>query len=307
MSYLLLLIGFVLLIKGADAFVDSSSYIARKFKIPSIIVGMTIVAMGTSAPELSVSITSSLAGMNDMSIANVVGSNIFNLAAVLGISSFFGKLKISNKEDIATMLASALLLIACVLDIGLSCSRLSMIDGAFLLIAFISYIYDMIRKAKHIESPEEETKNKSMFKTILIGLLGLAAIVYGGDLVVNSASAIATQLGMSENLIGLTVVALGTSLPELVTSVIATKKGETGIAIGNVIGSNIFNILLILGTASLISPMTVSTFAIIDILIMIGFILVFIFLTHKKQEVNKITGITMLMLYVSYLIYTIMR
>jgi cation:H+ antiporter len=207
------------------------------------------------------------------------------------------------------MLASALLLMVCVLDIGFNFNRLSMIDGAFFLIVFASYIYDMIRKAKHVEASEEseEESNKSMFKVILVGLIGLAAIVYGGDLVVNSASAIAAQLGMSENLIGLTVIALGTSLPELVTSVIATKKGETEIAIGNVIGSNIFNILLVLGTASLISPMAVSAFAVMDVLIMVGLMSIFIFLTHKKQEVNKVTGIVLLILYVSYLIYTIMR
>ena len=297
----LLLIGFVMLIKGADIFVASSSSIAKRFGIPSIIIGMTIVAMGTSAPELSVSINSSLAGLNDMSIANVVGSNIFNLLVVLGVSSLFNKLRINNYRDIFVLLGTCILLLLSSLD-----GNLNIFNGAILLITFASFIYDMIKSAKN-NNEEIEQSNKPFWLTIILGLLGLAAIIWGGDLVVNSASAIAQQLGMSENLIGLTIVAVGTSLPELVTSVVATRKGELDIAIGNVIGSNIFNILLILGAASVISPMVVTSVALLDIIIMTVLVIVFIAATYKKKEVNKILGVILILTYIAYIVSTIIR
>ena len=302
MNYILLIIGFIMLIKGADWFVDSASFIAKKFGIPSIIVGMTIVAMGTSAPEFSVSLQSSIAGMNDMSIANVVGSNIFNLLVVLGISAMFGKLKITKYRDVQMTLAVSILLMS--FAIG---GYLSIIEGLVLLCAFVTYIILMIKGRDKTEIVEEVSNKRPMWLTIIIGLIGLGAIVYGGDLVVNSASAVALSLGMSENLIGLTIVAIGTSLPELVTSVMAMKKGENDIAVGNVLGSNIFNMLLIIGSAAIINPMTVSMFAMIDLVFIIVTLLIFIALTYKKQEVNKWNGIIFIIIYVSYIIYTIMR
>jgi cation:H+ antiporter len=303
LKYIILLIGFIMLIKGADVFVDCSSAIAKRFGIPSIIVGLTIVAMGTSAPEFSVSVQSALAGMNDMSIANVIGSNMFNLLVVLGLSSVVNKLKINNYKDVYIMLVVGLIMLICSAD-GL----LNVFDGALLLVIFTFYILSLIYKAYNGNQKEEmEEKQKSLITTIVLSILGLGAIIWGGDLVVNSASAIAQQLGMSENLIGLTVVALGTSLPELVTSIVATKKGEVDIAIGNVVGSNIFNMLLILGSASVINPMSVSYFAFLDLLFVIGAMFVFIMLTYKDKTLSKAKGIPLVLMYVVYIIFTIIR
>lgn len=303
LNYILLLVGFVMLIKGADVFVDNSSSLAKKFHVPSIIVGLTIVAMGTSAPELSVSVTSALAGMNDMSIANVVGSNIFNLLVVLGASTLVNKLKITNYGDIFVMFAVALTFLLVSLD-----GALSVLDGVLLLTVFIVYIGCLIYKAmKNNNEAEEQTKQKHVCITIALIIVGLFAIVWGGNLVVDSASIIAQQLGMSENLIGLTIVAIGTSLPELVTSLVATKKGELEIAIGNVIGSNIFNMLLIIGLSSVINPMVVSSFALMDILFVSMATLFFIKITFKSKTLNKIKGIPMIMIYAAYIIFTIIR
>lgn len=303
LNVFILIFGFILLIKGSDTFVESASSIAKKFKVPPIVIGLTIVAMGTSAPELSTSITSSLKGMNDMSIANVVGSNIFNLLVALGVSSMFGKLKINNYKDIWALLGSCLGLLLMVVN-----RTLGAFNGIVLLIAFTMYILSMIKQAKdNKEEQEDNGKQRNLLLTMVLGILGLVAIVYGGDLVVNSASAIALQLGLSENLIGLTIVALGTSLPEFVTSVMATKKGELEMAIGNIIGSNIFNILLILGVASLISPMAVSVVAICDVMFMVFTVALFIFLTVKEKELNKKSGILLIMMYIVYLIITIIR
>ena len=302
LNIFVLIFGLILLVKGADVFVDNASSFAKKIRIPTIIIGMTIVSFGTSAPEFAVSITSSLAGMNDMSIANVVGSNIFNLLVVLGVSSVMNKLKVNNYKDVFTLLGTGILLLICAID-----GNLSFLNGVVLLVSFAYFIFDMIKSVKNNNDKVEVQTNKPLWLTIILGLLGLGAIVWGGDLVVNSASAIASQFGMSENLIGLTIVAVGTSLPELVTSVMATKKGEVDIAVGNVIGSNIFNILLILGCASVINPMVVSTVALMDIIFMCFTVLVFILVTFKKKNVNKTLGIPMVLIYVFYIIITIIR
>lgn len=303
LKYIILLIGFIMLIKGADVFVDCSSAIAKRFGIPSIIVGLTIVAMGTSAPEFSVSVQSALAGMNDMSIANVIGSNMFNLLVVLGLSSVVNKLKINNYKDVYIMLVVGLIMLICSAD-GL----LNVFDGALLLVIFTFYILSLIFKAYNGNQKEEtEEKQKSLITTIVLSILGLGAIIWGGDLVVNSASAIAQQLGMSENLVGLTVVAIGTSLPELVTSLVATKKGEVDIAVGNVVGSNIFNMLLILGTSSIINPMTVAYFTFLDILFIIGAMAMFILMTYSSKTLNKEKGLPLVLVYIIYIIFTIIR
>jgi cation:H+ antiporter len=303
LNYILLFVGFIMLIKGADVFVDSSSSIAKKFGIPSIVIGLTIVAMGTSAPEFSVSVQSALAGMNDMSIANVVGSNIFNLLVVLGCSAVINKLKIDNYKDILIMFIIGLLMLLCSVD-----GTLGVCDGLFLLTIFVFYILSLLFKAfKEKQKDTKEEKQKPISITICLCAIGLTGIIWGGNLVVNSASVIAQQLGMSENLVGLTVVAIGTSLPELVTSLVATKKGELDIAIGNVVGSNIFNMLLILGAASVINPMTVSFFALIDLVFVIAAMLTFIILTFKEKTLNKYQGIFLVLMYVVYIIYTIIR
>ena len=302
LNYILLLIGFVFLIKGSDIFVEASSIIARKFNISPIIIGLTITAIGTSSPEAMVSITSSLRGMNDMSIANVVGSNIFNLLVVLGVASMFSKLKISNYKDVITLLGVCVLLLLCALD-----GNLSLLNGIVLLISFGHFMFNMIKNAKNDKEAAEEKVNEPLWLTIVLGLLGLGAIIYGGDLVVDTASSIALQLGMSENLVALTICSIGTSLPEFVTSVVATRKGELDIAIGNVLGSNIFNILLILGCASAINPMTVSTVALIDVIFMAITVVLFVLATYKNKVVSKKIGIPMVILYVMYIVMTIIR
>ena len=304
LNYIILIIGFVMLIKGADVFVESASGLAKKFGIPSIIIGLTIVAMGTSAPEFSVSVQSALAGMNDICLANVVGSNIFNLLVVLGLSSCIGKLKISNYSDVIIMLLSGLIVL-----MNAANGALTIWEGAQLLVLFVFYIGHLIWKAinENEQGEEIEESKRPLILTIVLGILGLGAIVWGGNLVVDSASIIAEQLGMSQNLIGLTVVAVGTSLPELVTSLVATKKGELDIAVGNVIGSNIFNILLIVGASTVISPMTVSMVAIYDLLFMIVAALIFIWLTMHSESLTKLKGIPLVILYVGYIIITIIR
>lgn len=305
MQYLFLLVGFLCLIKGADLFVEGSSSIAKKFHIPSMIIGLTIVAMGTSAPEAAVSISSSLIGQNDMSVANVVGSNLFNILVVLGLSATISKLPVSKntiKKDIPFLIAICILTFIFTINL-----HISLLEGFIFLGIFVWFIYDMIKEAKNNNDEVDIINELSMLKTILYIMIGLIGIVFGGDLTVDAASAIATQFGLSENLIGLTVVALGTSLPEFMTSVIATKKGETEIAIGNVIGSNIFNILLVLGISSVISPMTITTNAVIDILFMISITILLFFNMKTKNFITKKHGMMYIILYILYIIYTILR
>ncbi len=274
MSFLILIIGFAFLIKGADIFVEGASSIAKKFNVPSMIIGLTIVAMGTSAPEAAVSITSSLAGQNDMSVANVVGSNFFNILVVLGASSIIAKLPVQRdtiKKDTPFLIIVSVMLLIFGFDL-----RLGRFDGLLLLALFVYFLVSTIKSAKasisddtNFESGEtaiaiETNADVSLTKTILISIVGIIGIVIGGDMVVNSATTIATSFGMSANLVGLTIVAIGTSLPEFVTSIVAIKKGETEIAIGNVIGSNLFNILLVLGLAATINPISMSILAFTD-------------------------------------------
>lgn len=304
MSFILLLIGFLLLIKGADYFVDSASAIARKFHIPSMIIGLTIVSIGTSLPELSVSLTSALIGKNDLAVANVVGSNIFNMLMGLGVTSIISKLPIEkntieNDIPFLNIIGSILL----ILMLNLTLNRFEGILLIGLLIGFLFYIIKPVLNNKE-ESNEE---SKLSFKTILLGILGVVGIILGGDMVVDSASNIAKMFGMSQNLIGLTVVALGTSLPEFVTSVIAGIKGENEIAIGNIIGSNIFNILMILGISSIISPIVISFISVIDIMFMIAIgILLYVFVV-KSKTLKRYQGIVFIFLYIGYISYTIFR
>ena len=303
MNIISLIIGFILLIKGADLFVDSASGIAKRFGIPSLIIGMTIVAMGTSAPELSVSVTSAMKGLNDMSIANVVGSNIFNTLMILGVSSFFNKLKINSYKDVIAMMMSSVMLSVCCIN-----NKLGVMNGIALLIMFATFMLSQIKDVKNdkTQEVEDEVHHRPMSLTVALGIIGMCAIIGGGNLVVNSASAIALTFGMSENLVGLTIVALGTSLPEFITSVIATRKGEIDIAVGNVVGSNIFNILMVLGIAGVINPMTVSFVAICDIAVLVIVSALVLFIT-KKKEINKYNGLMLIAIYVCYLCYTIIR
>lgn len=305
-NVLFLLLGFVFLIKGADYFVDSASAIARRFKIPSIIIGLVIVSIGTSLPELSVSVSSSLNGMNDLSVANVVGSNIFNILMVLGFSSLIIKLPIeknSIKFDLPFLNIVNIMLLAMLINL-----TLGRFNGVILIGIFVYFLWHTMKPIlKNKDNTEEEIENKLSFKVIVLGIFGVIGIILGGDMVVDSASNIAKILGMSENLIGLTIVAIGTSLPEFVTSIIAVLKGENEIAIGNVIGSNIFNILLILGVSSVISPIVVSFISVIDVVFMIGItILLYVFVV-KNKVLNRCQGITFIFLYIGYIFYTIIR
>ena len=314
MNYVLLIIGFVLLIKGADFFVEGSASVARKLKVPSFIIGMTIVAMGTSAPECAVSVTASLKNSNALAISNVVGSNIFNLMVVCGVCALMVPLTIEmstlKREFPFSILVGMLLL-------GLGALGMSVghIDGVILLVIFALFLYVMVKDAmKHrkeaaqIEAAEEEEiKILPMYKCIFYILIGAVAIVGGGDLVVDSATAIAKQFGMSQTLIGLTIVACGTSLPELVTSFVAARKNEVDMALGNVIGSNIFNILLIIGIAATISPIGVTMENIIDLVVMTAMSLLVYVFTFRDQKIGRIQGALMLLVYAGYIVYTVVR
>jgi len=310
MKSVILIVGFVLLIKGADYFVEGSSSVATRFHIPSLIIGLTIVAMGTSLPEAAVSITASMANNNALAVANVVGSNIFNLMVVCGASALFVPLAVSKetlKGEFPFSIFCAILL-GVLGYIGMVVNRM---DGIIFLIFFIGYLLYMIKSATKAmntyEDSGEDIKLIPMWQSIVYIVGGMIAIKYGGDFVVDGASHIAITLGMSQNLVGLTIVALGTSLPELVTSMVAAKKGEVDMALGNVIGSNIFNILFVLGIAALISPVAFIVENLIDIIILIILSLIVLYFGFTKQKIDKKEGIIMLFLYIIYLIYIIMR
>ena len=242
MEYLLLLIGFVLLIKGADFFVEGSSSLAKILKVPSVIIGLTIVAMGTSAPEASVSINAALSGSNDIAISNVVGSNIFNGLVVVGICAFIAGF--STNRDILKRDMPVNIIITAILCFMFIDGRLSRIEGIILLAGMAAYITCMIISALKNREEAEDCKIMPLPKSLLYIAGGLIAVIFGGNLVVDKACIIAANFGVSQNFIGLTIVAIGTSLPELVTSIVATRKGDSGLALGNAIGSNIFNIYL---------------------------------------------------------------
>ena len=309
LSCVLLIVGMFLLIKGADFFVDGSSKIARFFKIPSLIIGLTLVSMGTSAPEASVSINAAINDLNDLSIGNVVGSNIFNTLLILGVSTIFTVLCVSKdmkKYDIPIMISVYLVLI--LFSFVITPFRVDLIESLIMLVLFVSYIVFLIFRAKKDKKVEEESEIKiNIFTSVIFAVLGLAAIIFGGDLVVDSASKIATKLGMSESLVGLTIVAVGTSLPELVTSVVASMKKENDIAIGNVVGSNIFNVIFILGLSSTISSLTLNSALLFDMIVMIVSGVLLLIFALFSDKINKKQGLLFILLYVAYLAYIIVR
>ena len=307
LQVILLLLGFVFLIKGADFFVDGASSIASLLKIPTIIIGLTIVAFGTSAPEAAVSITSSLTSNNAMAVSNVIGSNLFNMLMVIGVSALLGDLLMEKdvlNKDLPFLVGITLLLVAFII-IGWNVTN---IEGIILLIIMVAYIYYLIRNTKKSGKTADVEKPKfSLPKSIILMIIGLAGIVLGGDLVVNSASSIAIAFGMSETLVGLTIVAIGTSLPELVTSLTALKKGENQLVIGNVIGSNIFNILFVLGASSAISAIPLDSSLLIDVMFMI-FVTVLCFIFGKTQDkYDKKEGTILVVLFIIYMVFVILR
>lgn len=323
MEYILLILGFYLLIKGADIFVDGSSTIAtKKFGIPSIIVGLTIISLGTSFPELAISVTSAIKGNNGMAVGNVLGSNIFNILAVLGATSIIATTVVKKNEvkrDYLVTLLSGLIFLIVVFTAFLGGEKytITRIDGIFLILACIAYVVVLVKSVRNGKSNTEidevatDVEEIKMMPNLVKIVLGVAGIAIGGDIVVDSASTIGMAWGMSESLVGLTIASVGTSLPELVTSVIAAKKGENDIAIGNVLGSCIFNILLIIGVSGAISPMVVGASLIVDFIFLIGITILLglmVFIGKNKTRVlGKLEGIIFISLYAGYLVFIISR
>lgn len=313
LAVLMLLAGFVLLIKGADFFVEGSSSVAKRLRIPSIIIGMTIVAMGTSLPECAVSVTASMSGNNALAVSNAVGSNIFNLMVVCGACALFAPLAVDvgtlKKEFPFSVICAGLLLF-----LGYFGMILGRVDGILLIVIFAAYLAYMVltavkaRRADAQEDKEEDAyKILPIWKCMIFILGGALGIKFGGDFVVDGATVIATGFGLSQNLIGLTIVALGTSLPELVTSIVAAKKNEVDMAVGNVIGSNIFNILLVLGVAGAISPISFIMENIIDIILLMGMSVVVWFMAWTNKKIVRSEGVVMLIMYAVYMVYICIR
>ncbi len=304
LTYVLLVVGFVLLIKGADFFVEASSSIAKTLRVPSIIIGLTIVAFGTSMPELAVSTTASLAGNNEIAVGNVIGSNIFNLLVVLGACGAIRPFAVQLRWDYAASVGVAAALFFMIVGDHF----VSRTEAIILLMLFAVFVAMTVRDAltNRIEE-EEEYKFITPLRCAIYIVGGLTAIVCGGDLVVECAKEIALALGMSQTLVGLTVVALGTSLPELVTSVVASRKGENGLALGNVIGSNIFNILMVLGASAAVKPVPVNGLAVVDAACLIVFSLITWLLCRSKLRISRMEGLIMLGMYTVYLIYICIR
>ncbi|RGY98903.1 calcium/sodium antiporter [Clostridium sp. AM58-1XD] len=307
MVYIWLIVGFVLLIKGADYFVEGSSSVAKLLRIPSVIIGLTVVAFGTSAPEAAVSITAAVNGNNGIAVGNVIGSNIFNLLVVVGIGSMVRPIaadkKIMYGDFIYSIVISVVLLVMIAFDL-----QTGRVDGLILLGLFVYFMYFTVKSAlKNRISSEEKIDALSPVRSTLYIILGMTAIIMGGNLVVDGATQIAETFGLSQNLIGLTIVAMGTSLPELVTSVVAAYKGENGLALGNAIGSNIFNILMVLAVSSVIKPITVSVASVYDLICLIVFSLIAWVITRTSMKVTRAEGLLMVVMYAGYMTYIIVR
>lgn len=317
-----LVIGFVLLIKGADFFVEGSSSVAKRLHVPSIIIGLTIIAMGTSLPETAVSVSASLAGNNELAVSNVVGSNIFNLMVVIGVCAILATVNVARetiRRDIPlSLICAGLLMLLGIVGLGDKTGMtLGHLDGVLFIVLFACYIIYMVRTAmkaskegKKVEiegGSDEEIKLVSVPVSILFIIGGAIAIAVGGDVTVDAASRIASDLGMSQTLIGLTIVSIGTSLPELVTSIVAARKNEVDMALGNAIGSNIFNILMVLGIASAISPISIITENIIDLCVLIVFTICAWIFAGTKKKIGRAEGLCMVALYAAYAVYIIVR
>lgn len=311
----LLLIGFVFLIKGADIFVDGASDTARKFRVPKMLIGLTIVSFGTSAPELAVSIQSILSGKGDILLGNVVGSNVLNILLILGVASLVGTLRVNTatvKKEIPVLVLITLAFAALLSDkiFGLAENVFTRQDGVVLLLFFCIFIYYLIGMARKKDTNEEENKDEKpvkLVKALLMIVIGLFGIVLGSDFVVKGASEIAATFGVSQRIISLTIVALGTSLPELVTSVIATKKGEYDIAIGNIVGSNIFNIGIVAGLpVAIFGGVGGGAFSYIDIIALIISAVVLFFFARHGGRIGYKKGIIFLLMFVAYYGYVMM-
>ena len=302
---LLLTVGFVMLVKGSDWFVDGASSIAAKFHIPQIIIGLTIVAMGTSAPEAAVSITAAMGGSADITVGNIVGSNILNVLIILGLASVIVPIAVGKstiKVDAPFMIAISAIFLLLGWD-----GTITRLDGVILLVLFVAYIGYMIWSAITSNEEGDEIKEMPIWKMLLATAIGLGLVVWGADVAVGAATKLAEIFGMSERFIGLTVVALGTSLPELFTSVTAARKGNADIAIGNVIGSNIFNILFVVGLSSMVIDVPFAANFRIDMIVATA-ACVFIWLASmKNKKLVRWHGIVMLLGYCAYFVYLLMQ
>ena len=309
MQVLLLVIGFVLLVKGADWFVEGAASIADKFGIPQIVIGLTIVAMGTSAPEAAVSISAALKGSAEITIGNVLGSNIINVLVILGLTAVICKVPVQKTTvhyEIPMVIFMTVLMAVC----GLLNNVVGRLEGVLLLVCMVVYLLYLLRLAKrgasYDETLDEVATNSSMARLIFLVIVGVAAIVWGSDIAVNAATAIARIFGMSERLIGLTIVALGTSLPELVTSVTAAMKDNSDIAVGNIVGSNLFNIMFVVGITAVITPVVYCSDFMVDSIVAVGAVVLLLLCVFRRKMLNRLHGIIMLLCYGGYFMYLMM-
>lgn len=298
----ILVVGFVMLVKGADWFVEGVAGIAEKFGIPQLVIGLTIVAMGTSAPEAAVSITSATKGSAGITIGNVVGSNILNVLVILGLTAVITTVAV-QKSTVSYEIPFMLVITLVMLFLGITGNEITLVEGIVLWAFFILYMVYLFYMAKKKKEEGEDAKDKPVWKLILLGIVGAVMVVWGADLTVDAASAIAKMFGMSDRLIGLTIVALGTSLPELVTSVTAARKGKADIAIGNIVGSNVFNILFVVGTTALVTPVIFESKFIIDTLVAFGAGVLLWLAVFKNKELRRPAGAVMLLAYAGYFVY----
>ena len=302
MALVLLVVGFVLLIKGADWFVDGAAGIAARFGIPQLVIGLTIVAMGTSAPEAAVSITAAKAGSAGITIGNVLGSNIMNVLVILGITSVITAIAV-QKSTVRYELPFMLLISVVLMGLGYTGGKITRVEGVILWVLFIVYLAYLFFMAKKGENDQEEEKERPLWLQIVMLLVGVVCIVFGSDLTVDNATIIASFLGMDDRLIGLTIVAFGTSLPELVTSITAATRNKADIAIGNIVGSNIFNILFVVGTTALITPVAFKASFLVDSIVSIAAGVLLWLGVAKKNRLGRPVGIIMLLGYAVYFVY----
>lgn len=317
MEYIFLLIGFLILVKGADFFVEGASELATFLRISPLLIGLTIVAFGTSAPEAAVSISAAMKGTGDISVGNVVGSNLFNVVFILGLTALIQPLFVERqtvKKEIPFALLGSIVLLILIADQFLLGSKEALLtrgDGLILLTYFSIFLYYIFEVAKHsreqFDLEDSAPAPTKIGKYVVYTLVGLAAIIFGGDLVVKNAVKIALSLGMSTTLVGLTIVAVGTSLPELITSVTAALKQKSEIAVGNIVGSNIFNVFFVLGTASVIHPMVVDSRIVIDAIFMIATTLILLIFTMSHAKLTRKEGGAFMLLYLGYMAYILIR
>ena len=302
----LLVVGFAMLIKGADIFVEGAAGIAAKFGIPQLVIGLTIVAMGTSAPEAAVSIAAAFKGTADITIGNVVGSNIMNVLVILGVTALIVSVAV-QQSTIRYEIPFVILVSVVLLIMGAMGKTIGRMDGVILWVLFIVYLVYLFLMAKHGKEEEETQADAPVWKLLLFVVLGAALIVIGADVSVDAASEIARVIGLSERFIGLTIVALGTSLPELCTSVVAARKGKADLAIGNIVGSNIFNILFVVGTTALIIPVPFNPAFVIDTAVAIGAAALLWICVWKNKKLTRPGGIVMLAGYACYFAYLMIK